>query len=111
MNTDHILQLIPTGKNQAIQGPDLVTASGLPDERTLRAAIAKLRADGEIICSGSRGYYRPESDDEITEYVQMMERHAKSCFLAIRSARAKLREIDGKQLTIDDALNIGGETA
>ncbi len=95
-NNDEVLSLIPTGKEQAISAAALVARAQLPDERTLRIVIAKARAEGELICSGASGYYRPETYEEVFKYVQMMERHAKSTFIAARSARAKLKEMAGQ---------------
>lgn len=109
VNIDTLLTLIPAGKEQAVSGPVLAERAGYLDERSLRAAIAKARAAGEIICSGGCGYYRPENMDEIMEYVQMMERHAKSCFIAIRSARARLTQISG-QMYVED-LDTGADVA
>lgn len=92
-----ILEYIPRGRNKAIAAQSLANIIGISDRR-LRAEIADLRAAGTIICSCSRGYYIPATRDEIQEFINIMDAHAKSCFRAVKSARAALKEIEGQQV-------------
>ena len=63
-----IADLLLVGKENATSMTDLAHIANVP-ERSLRAEILQARINGELICSCDRGYFLPESVDDIREYV------------------------------------------
>lgn len=88
--------LLLFGEENAV--PAALLASVLRiDQRRLRKQIAEERQDGALICSSVKGYFRPAKREEIQKYMNCMKKRAKHSFIAIRSARRALNEIDGQQ--------------
>ena len=89
-------ELLPKGKRNDVYGAELARQLCFKDTRLLRKDIARARAEGQIICSSARGYYLPETREEIQEFIRLMEGHARCIFGSLRSARRALRQIDGQ---------------
>ncbi len=93
-----IVELLHTGKENAILTNDLVAMLGLSSGRELQAIVARERNEGEIICSTTRGgYFKPKDTDELREFVRTLEKRANSTFLALQSARRELEKIEGQE--------------
>lgn len=97
-NLKEISKLIPTGADDGLPMSDLSHVTGLT-ERDIRKCIETLRRNGEVICSGVTGYYRPADVFELREYVNRMTARAETTFLCLQGARALLRQFDG-QMTL-----------
>lgn len=96
MATDYV-RILPKGKQNAMSTADLVALMNFKDIRSLRADIARSRAEGQIICSSTKGgYYLPATREELKEFTRSMENRAKEIFIALKSARKALREIEGQ---------------
>lgn len=90
-------KILRRGRKNAIPAPDLAYMVGLKSTRALRADIAKARAEGQLICSSTKGgYYLPETRQEIQDFIRTMEGHAKGVFKALRSARAAMQQVEGQ---------------
>lgn len=77
--SDHLM----TGKENAISMADLAHVLQVP-ERILRMEILQARINGELICSCVNGYFLPESDDDIREYVYTKKALIKSHSKALK---------------------------
>ncbi len=68
-----MLELIPTGKENAISRAELVSLTNLKD-RVVRLRIEQYRNEGICICSnwqeGNKGYYLPSNDGEQKEFLK-----------------------------------------
>ena len=97
--SDYILNLIPTGKQNARSCKDLSTLSGIP-QRQLKAAVSRLRRSGAIICSSldsvNGGYYLPESFEELREYVTIEQKRIHTAQEALRAARKEVKRRSDK---------------
>lgn len=97
-NLKEISKLIPTGADDGLPMSDLSNLTGLT-ERDIRKCIEMLRRNGDVICSGVTGYYRPADVFELREFVNRMTARAETTFLCLQGARALLRKLDG-QMTL-----------
>lgn len=90
-----ITRFIPHGKENRISSKDLATITCL-DSRTVKQLIANARKNGAVICScldGNRGgYFFPECDAEVTEYVRTEQRRIASAKAALQSAKDYLSD-------------------
>lgn len=68
-----MLELIPTGKENAISRRELVSLTSLKD-RVVRLRIEQYRNEGICICSnwseGAKGYYLPGNEAEQKEFLK-----------------------------------------
>lgn len=64
MITDFIL----TGKSQAISLSELARVTGMP-ERSVKQEVLEARLQGHLIVSDESGYYFPETETDLREYV------------------------------------------
>ena len=79
----NITDFIPIGKENATSMTDLAHIANVP-ERSLRAEILRARINGELICSCDRGYFLPESVDDIKEYVVSRKAFLKTAGKALK---------------------------
>lgn len=96
-HTVSIHDLLPVGKKNRITLAELVDRTGVKDPRELRKVIHKERAAGKLIASTSDkggGYYIPDGIEELREFVQYIERCGRSLFFVLKTARAKLKELE-----------------
>lgn len=94
-------KILGTGKENGTSARDLMRQVGASDERALRNDVARSRKAGQIILSGNSGYYLPGSPEEVDEFVNRLERTAKSIFVILRSARSAATEPEGQQSILD----------
>ena len=100
-----VYELLPTGKNNAVKKETLCAKLGI-NARTLRKYIMLERQNGAVILTNpsSGGYYRPTTESELDEYIQMQKSQIFSRFRSIRSAqefKKKLAEQQSGQLTLN----------
>ena len=101
-----IMNLLPTGKENAISTTELVRLTGCKSARDLQERIAYERNHGAVICSGSgRGYWKPKDRQEIQEFVRTMDARALNTLRAAKSARAVLKIPAGQQV-IEGSLSL-----
>lgn len=94
-----ITDFIPTGRENKIDSDTLADLCGLPDIRSLRAAIHALRVKGHVILStteGGGGYYLPSCPDEVYEYYRSMSSRAAETAKAAESAKRWIDENSGQ---------------
>lgn len=93
-----IMDLLPTGKKNAIPSQVLVELVGCGSVRELQHLIAAERKAGAVICSStSGGYFLPANHRETAEFCKVLENRAKNTFIAIQSARRALEIPEGQQ--------------
>lgn len=97
MQANKILSLIGCGQSNAIHLSELIKLTEL-ENRLVRKEIERLRRAGYVIVSDNNGYYFPETVQELSRYIKRTERHAKSVFYTLRSARRKYKEMNGGEL-------------
>lgn len=88
-----IIDLIPTGRDNAIPAADLAKVAAFPDARTLQQEIHSLREHGVVILSATdkpNGYYLPESRQEVEQFVRSMHSRMKNTNIAVKSAELYL---------------------
>ena len=92
-----LIDFIPYGKENAISRNTLTRVTGL-DDRTVRATINRLRADGELILSSSHraGYWRSENPAEIEQYLRECENRCKALAITNIKMRQRLYEMTGQ---------------
>ena len=95
-----VVEFLKRGKQKAIPSKQLAKMVGCKNVRDLRALISKERQQGAVILSTSRnggGYYLPSDADEVREFIRTLDARARHTFLALRSARKYLKELEGGQ--------------
>ncbi|MDY2627786.1 MAG: hypothetical protein SOW08_05640 [Lachnospiraceae bacterium] len=93
-----IFEMLPEGKTKAIS-KEILCAELNIDARTLRSYILRERQSGFVILSNTRtgGYYKPATESELDEYIQMQKSQIFSRFRSIRSAQKMKQELAEKQ--------------
>jgi hypothetical protein len=88
-----ILDYIPTGQANAITRHKLHQLTGLRD-RTIRKEIEKARASGNIIINlqDGKGYYQPETLDEIEIQFKLNQSRAMSVLVQQKYLRRELKK-------------------
>jgi biotin operon repressor len=81
-----ILDSIGVGEDNATHSKRLIDISGLT-ERELRKVIEQLRRSGTVIISSNKGYYLPETVDELQHYINKESKRAKSIFYTLKTAK------------------------
>lgn len=87
-----ILEKLQHGADTAVPVIRLCVATGLPD-RELRKCIETMRDCGICIISDKRGYYLPDTEEELIRFINRTEKTARSYFASLRSAREELRKL------------------
>ncbi|WP_395547873.1 MULTISPECIES: hypothetical protein [unclassified Lacrimispora] len=90
-----VMEALHTGKEHAISAQALCDFLGFNSVRELQHEIARERNAGAVIlstCQDGGGYFLPENDREVRQFIKTLESRAKNTFLALRSARGFLRQ-------------------
>lgn len=104
MNITDYTKILPRGKENAITTEELAKRLGFESARALQVDIAKSRNAGQVILSSTTGgYYLPQNDAEIEEFVEVLRARAINTFRAIQSAKQYLKQ-DKEQMNIEDIL-------
>lgn len=94
--------ILPTGKENAISTNELAVIMGFGDSRSLQADIARSRNEGQVILSSAKGgYYLPANDEEIQEFVSILQAREINTLRVLKSAREHLKRDKG-QICFDD---------
>ena len=80
-----ILAHIPTGADNAVSMKDLARVLA-EDQRTVRLQIEKARLDRNIIASTDQGYFIPETESELREYVRRSWARIKTSYATLAPA-------------------------
>lgn len=83
---ERIIQALKTGENNAVSLADMCRVSGI-NNRATRQIIEDLRRSGVVIISSNKGYYLPETLEEVRHYINKESKRAKSIFYTIQSAK------------------------
>ena len=92
-----ITEFLKTGKDNAVPSKVLAKMIGCRNVRDLQTLISQERQQGAVILSTSRnggGYYLPADAEEVREFIRTLDTRARHTFLALRSARQYLKEIE-----------------
>lgn len=103
-----IVEALQAGKENAISAQDLCTYLGFNSVRELQNEIARERKAGAVIlstCQDGGGYFLPENDQEIRQFIRTLENRAKNTFAVLHSARGLLRQ---QEVTEDEQSSTGG---
>lgn len=85
-----IIELIPTGKNNAISMRRLSDLAGI-SQRATRAEINRERIQNHVpIIGDDYGYYMPESEDDMRRYLQRKYFQYETCGAVIDCIEANL---------------------
>lgn len=95
-----LLKLLPFGEAEAMPSQKIAGMANIRDPRTFRHSIELLRREGAIICSCSRGLYRPDEPEEVREWLKVTKARIKSMNDICASAERALDQIPG-QLSLD----------
>lgn len=87
---DALLELIPKGKENAIESGKLAGVLHV-SIRGLSQALLQARLDGSIIASCNQGYYIPETDNELLEYYRAQHKHATTQLRSLKPVRQELK--------------------
>ena len=92
-----IAEFLKTGKDNAIPSKQLAKLTGCGNVRDLRALVSQERQQGAVIlstsCNGG-GYYLPGDTEEVRKFIRTLDARARHTFLALRSARKYLKELE-----------------
>lgn len=98
--------ILPTGKDNAIPSRQLATLLGFKDARSLRADIARSRADGQPILSSTiGGYYMPATVEEMKEFSAVIKAkgfHTLEAAVPVDKAIQQAADAASGQLSIND---------
>ena len=86
-----IIDIIGSGADSAKHLNELCRLTGR-NERVVRQEIEMLRADGAVICSDERGYFLPETVDELSTYVRQERARVRSLHRRNAAAYRLLKE-------------------
>ena len=90
-----VMEALNTGKENAISAQELCVYLGFNSVRELQNEIARERKAGAVIlstCQDGGGYFLPENDREVRQFIRTLENRAKNTYEALRSARGFLRQ-------------------
>ena len=107
-NSFIVMEALQTGKENAISAHDLCTYLGFDSIRCLQKEIERERKAGAVIlstCQDGGGYFIPENNQEVRQFIRTLENRAKNTFAALRSARGLLRQ---QEVTEDEQSSAGG---
>lgn len=92
-----IVEFLKAGKDNAIPSKQLAKIASCGSVRELQALVSHERQQGAVILSTSRnggGYYLPADAEEVREFIRTLDARARHTFLALRSARKYLKELE-----------------
>ncbi len=78
-----ISDFLQTGKKNAISMTELSHVCQVP-ERALQREVLQARLNGELIISDESGYYLPEDDSDIRQYVMTRKAYIKTASKALK---------------------------
>ena len=91
-----LVSIIPTGQAEAVSMSYLATILGLSN-RALRKEIESARKAGVLICSSDRGYFMPETEAEIRDYVCRTKARIKTGGQCLAPFLREIKRAEGQQ--------------
>ena len=99
-----ILEILNHGQENAITAAQLAEYFKT-DIRSIQKAVSNERMNGAVIAGSGKGYFIPDTLEELERYIARAEKQARSCFVPLRSAKDQLRKMQSEkegQLSIKD---------
>lgn len=93
-NNTSIYDILPVGESNKISTHDLMNLINESSIRELKKRVRDERLNGALILSTTQnggGYYKPKNESEITAFIELYSRHAKSTFAMLKTARHALK--------------------
>ena len=91
-----VKEILKTGQRNALSPEYLTERLNLGTVRALQKQVEKERREGAVILSTSippGGYYLPENEREVRQFIKTLENRAGNTLGALKSARAYLEDI------------------
>lgn len=91
------MEVLPIGRENAIGSQELVDRLHFESVRNMQLEIARERKAGAVILSTCRhggGYFLPDDQQEIKQFIRTLENRAKNTLAALESARELLGQQD-----------------
>ncbi len=92
---EELLNLIPSGRENAIHLTDLAKKLGLSIRRT-QEKVYEARRSGAVILSDASGYFQPESHDEVVCFAGSYKRRMRTSRMNFKSTSAELKKFPGQ---------------
>lgn len=89
-------EVLKTGQRNALSPEYLAKRLNLGTVRALQKQVEKERREGAVILSTSippGGYYLPENEREVRQFIRTLENRADNTLGALKSARAYLEKV------------------
>lgn len=96
----NILEVLKKGEENAIHVQELADIFGT-NITTIKKEIRRLRLEGILICSNTKGYFMPATRAEIEQYYKTWRKFALTCIRSLKAARKALNEIGG-QISLEE---------
>ena len=96
-----LVDLIPTGKDEAISMKMLSRITGYPTA-DIRQYVLNARRLGILICSGEQGYYFPKDLGELQEFIHRRDQYIKTACVALHAFKKTLKGANIEECTQDD---------
>lgn len=106
-NINNLMVVIPIGKQNAIHQIDLAEKIGIKPA-LVKKYVQVARRNGLNVCSGQKGYWLAESDDDLKEFETMLRKQALSRLKTTKPIRDSLKEYKG-QMSLADTLECVSE--
>jgi len=94
-----LIDLLSRGQENAKTANELQSLLGYKTVRHVTREINRLRNDGEVILSNNtgdnKGFYLPETEDEILRFVRNMYSRIREIRKAVTSAEDELKRLGG----------------
>lgn len=88
---EKLLDILPKGSGSAMSAPEIQKALGLSDRRDVNFLVHRLRVRNFVILSNSQGYYLPENETEIRDFIKSMRSRMRAIKQATLSAEKALK--------------------
>ena len=88
----NIIDYLAEGKENARSGNTLKSLLRLNNYREVTLLINKSRAEGNIICSNTKGYFLPTNQMEVREFTRVMHSRIKEIKKSVQYADEFLKE-------------------
>ena len=101
-NIEMLMSVIPIGKENAIHQVELAERIGTTPD-IAKVMVREARQRGMRILSSNRGYWIPENDEEVKQFVWQMLKQAYTRIKSVGCMRSVLNEVSG-QMSLSDVL-------
>ena len=89
-------ELLKIGKSNIMTSEELINTLKLSGTRELVSIVQKERQQGAVIlstCGNGGGYYLPETEQELKEFIKSMDRRKSELDKSTASARKELKRL------------------